>query len=93
MIAKAPGIGAKTAQRIILDLRDKISLEDTLHIADQTTRGEVALPDDIREAVEALTALGYSAAEAARAVKSVEDADKMAVEDILKAALKYLVSM
>ncbi len=91
-IAKAPGIGKKTAERVILDLRDKISLEDTL-LHKETLRAE-----DIssvgnkaqNEAVEALTALGYSAAEALHAVKSVKADDGMDVETILKLALKNM---
>lgn len=91
MIAKAPGIGAKTAQRIILDMKDKVSLEDTLHSAGEETRMESSASDSVREAVEALTALGYGMTEAARAVKEVKDAERMTVEEILKASLKYLL--
>lgn len=91
MIAKAPGIGAKTAQRIILDMRDKISLEDTLHADAGEARIDFSVPDSVREAVEALTALGYGATEAGRAVKEVKGAEQMAVEEILKASLKHLI--
>ena len=91
MIAKAPGIGAKTAQRIILDMRDKVSLEGTLHADTGAVRFDDAVSDSAREAVEALTALGYGVTEAARAVKEVKGAEQMAVEDILKASLKYLL--
>lgn len=91
MIAKAPGIGAKTAQRIILDMRDRVSLEDTLHADTGAVRFDDAVSDSTREAVEALTALGYGVTEAARAVKEVKGAEQMAVEDILKASLKYLL--
>lgn len=91
MIAKAPGIGAKTAQRIILDLHDKVSLEDTLHLSGQNIKPDTAISDDIREAIEALTALGYGGTEAAHAVKAVKDAEDMSVEEILKAALKNLI--
>lgn len=90
-IAKAPGVGNKTAQRIILELKDKISLEDTF-----VTRESIAVPgqgagtESARsEAVEALTALGYSASDALRAVKAVERED-MDVEALLKAALKKM---
>lgn len=91
MIAKAPGIGAKTAQRIILDMRDKVSLEDTLHMGEEEVRVDPSVSDALREAVEALTALGYGVTEATRAVKAVKDAEQMTVEDILKASLKHLI--
>lgn len=91
-IAKAPGIGAKTAQRIILDLKDKVSMEDTL-LSQQAKITEAANSSGLNqvrtEAVEALTALGYSPSDALRAVKSVEQED-MNVEDLLKAALKKM---
>ena len=90
MIAKAPGIGAKTAQRIILDMRDKVSLEDTLHMGEEEVRVDPSVSDALREAVEALTALGYGVTEATRAVKAVKDAEQMTVEDILKASLRHL---
>lgn len=95
MIATAPGIGKKTAERVILDLRDKISLEDTMihrQMSDQDAEsGSAADGNEIRtEAVEALTALGYSAQEALRAVKKVALTEDMDVEAVLKAALKNL---
>ena len=91
-IAKAPGIGSKTAQRVILDLKDKISMEDTL-ISQQANAQKAAASSGFgqvhTEAVEALTALGYSPSDALRAVKAVEQED-MNVEDLLKAALKKM---
>jgi len=96
-IAKAPGVGAKTAERVILDLRDKISLEDTLRgsgvPADMSgTAAGVQTADNVmkREAVEALTALGYSASDAAAAVRKVALDQDTTVESILKQALKYM---
>lgn len=91
-IAKAPGIGAKTAERIILDLKDKVSLEDTLGFMGNETsavsKGKAS--PNVTETVEALTALGYSASEALKAVQNVEGAQDMEVEDLLKAALKQM---
>lgn len=96
-IAKAPGIGAKTAERVILDLRDKISLEDTLRgigaPAGKTgSSADAKTADNVmkREAIEALVALGYSASDATAAVKKVELHEDITVEDILKQALKYM---
>lgn len=92
-IAKAPGVGAKTAERVILDLKDKISIEDAISYG-KTVPALSAAGEDIgnkrNEAAEALTALGYSASDALRAVKQVEMTEEISVEEILKAALKYI---
>ena len=89
-IARAPGIGNKTAQRLILDLRDKISLEDAFSPEQgSAVQGTGVLDQARNEAVEALTALGYPASDALRAVKAVEQED-MDVEALLKAALRKL---
>lgn len=92
-ISKAPGIGAKTAERVILDLKDKISLEDALTPKESISITALAGGTDSNsknEAIEALTALGYSGSEALRAVKQVEASEDTSVEEILKAALKFL---
>ena len=96
-IARAPGIGAKTAERVILDLRDKISLEDTLRgigsPADAAGQAAGAGAGDNlmkREAIEALVALGYSASDATAAVKKVEVGEDATSESILKLALKHM---
>lgn len=92
MIAKAPGIGKKTAERVILDLRDKISLEDALEKGQQAGVSVSGTQDKEarNEAVEALVALGYSGADALRAVNRVTDVDEGDTEAILKAALKQM---
>lgn len=92
-ISKAPGIGKKTAERVILDLKDKISIEDTFvqkeiyQYSDSNGRGDQHAKN---EAVEALTALGYSATDALHAVKAVQIEDDMDVETVLKLALKNM---
>lgn len=102
-IAKAPGIGPKTAKRVILDLKDKISMDEILSGAEDVTSSETSggktsagansgagMRGVTKDAVEALTALGYSLTEASRAVRRVEITDGMSVEAVLKASLKYL---
>ncbi len=94
-IAKAPGIGRKTAQKVILELKDRMSLEDAFekkseHIAAASENAGAA--GEAGEAVEALTALGYSATDALRAVRAVAGAEQMDVESLLKAALARMAS-
>ena len=94
-LSKAPGIGKKTAQKLILELKDKLKLEDAfekklMHEQEAADLGGSDFHDGRQEAVEALTALGYSSSEALRAVRAVTDVDPGDVEAILKAALKQL---
>ena len=91
-IAKAPGIGLKTAQRLILELKDKISVEDTLvnRAVNGVSVTNSVFDDTSKEAVEALVALGYSSSEALKAVKNIENAAEMDTEAVLKAALKNM---
>ena len=92
-IAKAPGIGARTAERLILELKDKVSYDDAL-IGMEIERGQAgALPTAegaVKVAVEALVALGYGQTESLRAVSRIADAESMESGALLKAALKNL---
>lgn len=90
-IAKAPGLGKKTAQKIILELKDKFHLEDIASIREVT--GESAPENDeaAQDAVQALVALGYSGSEALKAVrKAAAEIRSDDPEALLKAALKQL---
>lgn len=95
-ISKAPGVGTKTAQRIILDLKDKVNAEEMLGSlsggADGGSGQEAVsmTKEAAKEAVEALIALGYTNLEASKAVKQVEVTDDMDAEAVLKQSLKYL---
>lgn len=93
-ITKAPGIGARTAERLILELKDKIKIDDTLIEREIVSgRGEAAAAADTpqkREAVEALVSLGYGNAEAVKAVNSIEGIESMDSGAVLKAALKKM---
>ena len=93
-ISKAPGIGIKTAERLILELRGKIRAEDTLiakEMADYSGASNVAADTaQKREAVEALVSLGYGQAEALKAVNAIEGIEEMDSGAVLKAALKKM---
>lgn len=89
-ITKAPGIGKKSAERIVLELRDKVKMviEDDSYIA--VDSGDVAKSDSVNIALEALVSLGFSYGEAAKAVKQVDNYEEMDDESLIKAALKHL---
>ena len=92
-LSKAPGIGKKTAQKLILELKDKMKLEDAFelklaHEQEKAVAGHGEISDGRQEAVEALVALGYSSTDALRAVRKVTDVAPDDVEGLLKAALK-----
>lgn len=93
-ISKAPGIGSKTAKKMILELKDKLSLEDAFQQRISDNQQEVAPGgrggDNVGEAVQALAALGYSNSDALKAVRKVENSAKLSTEDILKQALKHM---
>ncbi len=92
-ISKAPGIGARTAQRLILELKDKVRMEDTA-IGQEIAGGmaEAVLGDSPqrKEAVEALVSLGYGHGEAVKAVNAIEGIEQMDSGAVLKAALKKM---
>lgn len=91
-IAKAPGVGNKTAQRLILELKDKLSLEEAFEqkLAHTAQSEEAHTSGMQNEAVQALVALGYSSSEALKAVSAVELTEQMDTEALLKAALKKM---
>ena len=90
-IAKAPGIGTKTAKRLILELKDKLKLEDAFERKMEHVETEQANATGVMsEAIQALIALGYSSTEALKAVNRVEITADITVEELLKAALKQM---
>ncbi|NNJ96531.1 MAG: Holliday junction branch migration protein RuvA [Gammaproteobacteria bacterium] len=88
-----PGVGKKTADRLIVELRDKLS-EATAPIGDDTATsagsGQAYQASPVSDAVSALTALGYKAPEASRMVRAI-DATGLETEAIIKAALQSAV--
>jgi len=95
IIAKAPGIGKKTAQRLIIDLKDKLkptNLDDLVH-KDRLDSANIGLGENdiMNEAVAALVSLGYTNSEAIKATKGLKELNT--VEEILKHALKQLARL
>lgn len=82
VLAKVPGVGSKTAQKIVLHLADKVSARDGDEAA-------IAITQVDSELVEALTGLGYSVVEAQAAVQSLPKDDPSEMEERLKQALRY----
>lgn len=94
-ISKAPGIGAKTAKKIILELKDRLDLEEAFEKKlssgqDFEEVSAVSGSQVVKDAVEALVALGYGSTEALKVVRSVKPTEDMDVEEILKEALKRM---
>lgn len=94
-IAKAPGIGPKTAKRMIIELKDKLNLESMIE-GHGDAEMSLSEPGDAAanvrdEVIMALTALGYGNTEAVRAVRAVSGADEMDSETLLKQALKKIM--
>lgn len=95
-ISASQGIGKKTAEKLIIELKDKLSIEDVLQrVEDSEARTSVSAnhqDNQIQaEAIQALVALGYGNSEALKAVKKVDITEETSVEDVLKMALKYIM--
>lgn len=97
-IAKAPGIGAKTASKVVIELKDKLKMRDVAENISSEIDGQQSIFDDggskqaVSDAIEALVSLGYSATEATKAVRKADAGDDVTVEELLKLSLKNLYS-
>lgn len=94
-ISKAPGIGKKTAQKLILELKDKLKMADYEDfIRSEVDENDITLlpVDQKSDAIDALVALGYSSGEAVKAIRGMKITETTTVEEIIKGALKRLVS-
>ena len=83
-----PGIGAKSAQRMILELKDKMKTQDAIQTEIMPTK-TIVTNDKVRDAVEALQVLGYARKDIDLAISNIDTKD-LSVEEIIKQGLKYL---
>ncbi len=88
-LTRVPGIGKKTAERIIIDMRDRVEALEGKGLSAGLLRKPADQDNPVQDAVGALIALGYRPAEASRAVQSVRDQSKKR-DDLIRNALQYL---
>lgn len=93
-ITKANGIGAKGAGRVIMELKDKLTIDDLFETSENSADLDIQTSqnatDNIQDTVLALVSLGYSETESLKAIKSIPNADAHSSEDLLKLALKKM---
>lgn len=85
-LKKLPGIGAKTAQRIILELKDKMKTEQAV---DEDYKESIIIEGNSKDALEALQVLGYARKDIEAVLQKI-DTNNLSVEDIIKLGLKNL---
>lgn len=89
-LKKLPGIGAKTAARIILELKDKMKTEQSIEEnKNEEIKEAIVLDNKANDAVEALCVLGYTRKDVEKVLSNI-DTNKLTVEEIIKQGLKYL---
>ncbi|MDA3877277.1 MAG: Holliday junction branch migration protein RuvA [Halothiobacillus sp.] len=89
-LVRLPGIGKKTAERLIIEMRDRLAQGFETGAPAPTAMSQITGADPLFEAMSALEALGYKPAEASRMVKSIPDADSLDVEQLIRHALKAM---
>ena len=87
-LVKIPGVGKKTAARIILELKDKLKTEDSIE-ANQEVTAQIEKDNNAVEAIAALQVLGYTRKEIEKVFEKI-DTKNLELEEIIKQALKYL---
>ncbi len=87
-LKKLPGIGAKTAQRIILELKDKIKTQEATE-QENEIKQKIEVSDSAKDAIEALQVLGYTRREVEEAISKIGESN-LTTEEIIKQGLKYL---
>ena len=92
-ISKAPGIGKKTAQKLILELKDKLKLKDYMDSVTTEVDNSVTLSSNIKnDAISALVTLGYTSTEAVKVIRTINITETTTIEEIIKSALGKLAN-
>jgi len=90
-LVRLPGVGKKTAERLVVELRDRLDKDSSTPIINDAGANIGAVRNHIEEAISALTALGYKGPEAMRMIKNVQD-ETSSCEDLIRLALKTSLS-
>lgn len=88
-LVKIPGIGAKTAARIVLELKDKLKNQDIVKNKVDKIESNIENKENIEEAITALQVLGYNRKEIEKTFEKIEDTN-ISLEELIKKGLKYL---
>ncbi len=88
-LTRVPGVGKKTAERLVVEMRDRLQAREAAGLPGglMPTQGTTE-EDGLRDAFEALLALGYRSAEASRMLKGLEDTDGLETAEIVRRALR-----
>ncbi len=89
MLVRLPGVGKKTAERLVIEMRDRVG---SIEASVSSTNVHAAQPDLTQEAESALIALGYKPQDAAKMISRVADDETLGVEQLIRSALKNMVS-
>lgn len=88
-LVKLPGVGAKTAARIVLELKDKLKNQNLVENKKEIIKKNIVIEENIEEAISALQVLGYNRKDIEKVFEKIET-DKLTLEDMIKQGLKYL---
>lgn len=91
-LSRAPGLGKKTAEKLILELKDAFNAAEVITGTKEPQSAPLVMDDAFSEAAQALMALGYSSSEAMKAVRQVEARDGITVDDVLQEAFRHLAA-
>jgi len=92
VLTRVPGIGPKSAKRLVVELKEKVAALGTLSSVAVTTYPAGVLPEPLQDALQALLSLGYSGTEAQTTLQSIAGRENMTTEQLLKSALSQLGS-